>query len=189
MNLENKRLYMGIDPGVRGAFALVDEEKPNEIFATILMENLPDMWASIVPIHENIVHCAIEKNSYWNMHKKQISELCYNLGWIDSLVCGLQLKVDYVPAGAWQDHFLSDKDDPMEKELLVPKSKKEQRNRAARRRNQLKRYSLDAAREYFQGFDVNDKNEHGKSDALWLAMYSRAMHLKASESDELEESQ
>jgi crossover junction endodeoxyribonuclease RuvC len=138
---------MGIDPGKTGAFAFIDEEMKYEVF------DFPDDPGEVVSelITRNVQWAALEKvGAMPGQGVTSMFSFGTNYGIWQGILYSLKISFDLVTPATWQKGivFQSDGKDPKER-------------------------ALTAARRMFPLAELDRKKDHGRADALLMALWCR----------------
>src|SRR5262245_12669893 len=160
--------YLGIDPGVTGAIAMVQQhDKHRELIVhdTPVIEvkggkrrkhdfNIAGMRQLLVQLMGDGRDCCVvieEIHGWPGMDVRSVTSLVRGAGLWEGLCAGLALPVFRVTPGEWKRHF-----------RLVNQPKGESRAKAA---------------QYFPLADLGPKSGTGRADALLIASYGRARNF------------
>ena len=175
-------LYLGIDPGKRGAFAFVNKHDPINNFAVFDFEdNLTKTRDILFTYVEHVRGVVMERVSAFKQGRKSAFTFGTNVGMWRGLLAAYELEkiTTFIDPKEWQDKYLDP--DLMNVEYIMPAGEKERNNRGSRRNAARKKTSLEAARKHFVDAPLQLAKHSDRADALWLAMYCR--HLATSEEE------
>lgn len=153
--------FMGIDPGVTGAFAIIDEKF--EIVLVKKFESFAEVYAAILA-HE-IRAVMMEEVRVWPGQAAQANTtFMKNAGGYEAILEALNVRRVFVSPQVWQRAVGSN----VAKEPSKTRDKKERDKINREHKKKIKAKSIKVAREFF---GLNHEIEEGEADALNIARY------------------
>jgi len=171
-------LSLGIDPGTKGAFALVDIHNPYENYAIYPFEedNQLGMAQVLATLRSKVVSLTIERQTAFGK-PMVIANLFKSLGMWHTLLHLTGYDYDtsnLVLPRVWQSAIFGDMLDQLDSPMPPKTDLIARQRRLASRRGQLKTISVKEAQKRFKDCPLTSVSKgHDKADALWLAMYGR----------------
>jgi len=159
-DIESKGLYMGIDPGKSGAFALIDALDPYKNFVSdYFPKDETSLCQLFLHYQDQIKGAVVETFVPFGVSKTSMCVLARNVGLWEMCLMMCNIPYTFITAATWQKAYFY-------KGFIYKGNKKG-------RRPALKEHSLKSANALFTNAELNKKKDDGRADALHMALAAR----------------
>lgn len=145
------KYYLGIDPGVSGGWAVIDEN--SRFVVGGLYERYDDIaYIANSDITKNGFACLEKVHSFPGQGVASTFKFGTNFGWWQGVLWAWQVPYELITPKRWMKAVLDSGDHSPE-------------------------HRLESARHRWPGAPLKRKKDSGVADALWLAEYARLKHM------------
>lgn len=154
-------LYLGVDTGINGAFALIDKDDPfNNYRSHVFPRDEPNKLVfQLYPYSEHILGACVEDNYFGTANRKAAKDLHLNIGFWLGVLSVFPFPSVTITAQQWQKATFC--------RAFVHHGKK------ASRASALKHHSVDSAKKLFKSYEYTKLKDNHRADALHIALAAR----------------